>query len=168
MYRRKGTYRQYSEEEKALALSMLKASQGNLHEAGRLTDIPPATIRRWSLGDGYHPSVQMTLEERQKLIADRLETVIHRLLDIVPDKENEATLQQTMTSVAIAIDKMRLMREQPTQITQRETAINASELLERLRNALPNSQPDATGTMASGNSAGPLQLPGPAATNQST
>lgn len=148
--RRAGIRRQYSDDEKSVAIAILRANRGNLNETRRIVDIPVGTLRRWNLGDGYNPVVEMSQEERQRVIADRLETIIHRLLDIVPNKENEATLQQTMTSVAIAIDKMRLLREQPTSITQREQGVNAAELLERLRSALPDIEGPATIPMAPG------------------
>lgn len=163
--RRAGITRQYTDDEKGIALALLRINH-NYHETGRLTDIPPATIRRWAFGEGCHPAVMMSVEDRQKLIADRLETIIHRLLDIVPDKETDATLQQTMTSVAIAIDKMRLMREQPTQITQREQGVSANELLERLRAALPNAQGNSGAPLAPGLQGPAKQIPGPTGSSQ--
>jgi len=45
------------------------------------------------------------------------------LVSVAPDKVGEATLQQIMTSAGIAIDKMQLLRQQPTSIEQKQPGV---------------------------------------------
>jgi len=56
-------------------------------------------------------------------LAIALEELAYRLVSVAPDKVGEATLQQIMTSAGIAIDKMQLLRQQPTSIEQKQPGV---------------------------------------------
>jgi len=47
-----------------------------------------------------------------------MEDIAWQLAEAIPDKINNAPLGQTMISLGIAIDKMRLLREDSTSITE--------------------------------------------------
>ena len=57
----------------------------------------------------------------REALADRCEAIAHRLLDAMPDTVEEAKLQQLCTSFGIMIDKMQLLKGQPTSISEQLT-----------------------------------------------
>ena len=126
----KKTKRRYSDDEKAVILSAVDANGGNVKGTCDILGLPHETVTYWANGN-VHPDVAKLRNDKKLPIADRLEQIAHDLLDQVPDKYGDANLQQAMTSVAIAIDKMRLLREQPTTISQKAEPDDA-ELLGRL------------------------------------
>lgn len=70
-------------------------------------------------------------------LADRLEDLAHKLLDKAEGKIGDANLSNVTVALGISIDKMRLLREQPTSITAAmtddERADRVATLLERAR-----------------------------------
>lgn len=155
MHPRKGIYRQYSEDEKAAAIVILKSNEGNCSKTSRETGIPPGTLNRWKHEDGYHPVTLLKQTEQRAEIDQRLERVVHELLDVVPDKYEDANLQQAMTSIAIAVDKMRLLREQATSITdKRQLESTDDQLFLRLRNIAQRLKPDPTLSLESSGPSG--------------
>jgi transposase-like protein len=109
--------RRYSDEERAEALAMLSANGGGVERTAEQLGIPVETLRNWSQGRRHPEAVQMAADKKGPL-ADRLEHLAHVLLDELarPGKRAAAGLQQLATTFAIAVDKMRLLREQPTLI----------------------------------------------------
>jgi transposase-like protein len=107
--------RRYTDTFRAEALAMLAANGGALERTAKQLGIPEATLRCWANGTRHSEAVQMCAEKKAAL-ADRLEDLAHALLDSLarPEKRKAASLQQTATTFAIAVDKMRLLREQPT------------------------------------------------------
>lgn len=123
--------RRYSDEERAEALAAVDANGGNVQATADQLGIPGPTVDYWKRGN-VHPQVLEIHNENRLPLADRLEDLAHLLADSLPDKIPDANLQQAATSMAIAIDKMRLLREQPTSIPGK-AELNDDELFARLR-----------------------------------
>jgi hypothetical protein len=116
-----GKRRRYTDEERASCVVMLEA-QGYPNHKGALTSVakyakvPINTLRGWYIAKHSPPPTELRNQKRQD-IADRLEGIVHALLDHV-DRQfviAEMSGQQAMTSAAIGIDKMRLLRDQSTE-----------------------------------------------------
>ena len=108
--------RSYSDEQKASALAALAANGGNAKLTAAQIGVPRTTLLKWASGEGVHASVTDIGHEKKQGLADRLEGLAHRLVDAIPGKIAEADLKQLSVSLGIALDKMRLLREQPTSI----------------------------------------------------
>jgi transposase-like protein len=143
---------QYSDDDKANALAALQANGGNTSLTARQLGIPRATLINWSNGNGVHPVVSEIGQVKKEALADRLEDVAHRLVDAMPDKIKDANLQQVTVSMGIAVEKMRLLREQPTSINGGE--IPDEQRLEFLRAVIDRIAPKRPAPAANGRAAG--------------
>lgn len=122
----------YSDEQKAVALAALEANGGNIDRTAKFCKIDRRTIRRWASGENINEDVSRNAHEKKEALADRLEALAHRLVDSIDeDKIGDASLQMVATSLGIAVDKMRLLREQPTQITD-DTGLTEEKRSERV------------------------------------
>lgn len=108
---------QYSDEDKATALAALDANRGNVKGTAKNLGIPEPTLRSWAKGRGTNAAVADLQAHKKKDLADKLEDIAHKLAGAISDKIKDATLQQTATSLGIVVDKMQLLRGQPTNIT---------------------------------------------------
>lgn len=129
-------YRNYSDDEKAVTIAYFDACQ-NYKMTGRECGIPEATVRLWVQNRDMPsaPSAESVTKKRGCL-ADKLEQLAHSIVDVAPDKIGEAPLAASMTALGIAVDKMRLLREQPTTIaaqvkTVEERDKKVQEIFER-------------------------------------
>jgi transposase-like protein len=105
------TKRQYSDEEKALALVALDFNGGNLHRTARELSIPRETLEAWPAGRNQHPDVAKKRQLAGDNIAERLEEIIRDALDhITPEKMQQATLLQLARAVGLFVDKMLMLR----------------------------------------------------------
>lgn len=111
-------YRNYSDSEKAEAVAYAQACN-NLTMAARDCKVPLSSLQRWVSDQELEqlppsaPSPELVTEKKIE-IADRLEGLIHKLIDVAPERIADANLSSVMTAVGIAFDKMRLGREQST------------------------------------------------------
>ncbi len=108
--------RQYSDSEKAEYLAALDANGGNVAHTARQTGVPRVTLQQWRNGT-VSADVPKLRQEKKEALSDRLEVIAHSLVDAIPSAIAGANLQQITTSLAIAIDKMLLLKGQPTEIT---------------------------------------------------
>jgi transposase-like protein len=103
--------RQYSDEEKALALVALDFNGGNLHRTARELSIPRKTLAVWAEGHNQCSDVAKKRQLQGDDLADRLEGVIRQALDsITPKKMQAARLGELSRSVGVFVDKMLLLR----------------------------------------------------------
>ena len=131
--------RSYSDADKAAALVALDANGGNLKRTAEQLGIPEPTLRQWSKGR-TNADVEAMREGAKVDLADRLERVVGVLLAaaVDPDKVEGASLKDVMTGAGIAIDKMQLLRGEPTAINEDrlsddERADRVAAILERAR-----------------------------------
>jgi transposase-like protein len=106
--------RQYSDAEKATALAALDANGGNVQGTAETLGIPESTLSGWAKGRGTNGDVPKLRDIKKKDLADELEGIAYKLAKAIPDKIEEATLQQVTTSLGITIDKMQLLRGEAT------------------------------------------------------
>lgn len=149
MTRRLGIYKQYSEDDKAAALAFLDAHDGNTFKAALALDIPETTLRTWKDGMGVHPNIAIKREVKKAELADLFEHAARLYLGRAVDENaiNESTGKEAMTAAAIAVDKMRLLRDQATSIQQKQPGISPNDLLQRLRELAAASRGPAPGIL---------------------
>jgi transposase-like protein len=127
--------RSFCEHEKAGALALLDANGGKIRETARQLGICHRTLHRWATeGYGIDDRVLALEGIAREELANRFEDEAHAALDEAPAKRDAATYQQLITGAAIAIDKMRLLREQATsihtqQLSDEERIARLNELL---------------------------------------
>jgi transposase-like protein len=125
------TKRRYSDEERANALAALAANGGNVNRTASQLRIPAKTLENWQKGS-CHPEAAENGERKKGPMADALEAVAWKLLDSIPEKIARAPLNQTATALGIALDKARLLRGEPTNITQDLAGLSDDELDRRI------------------------------------
>jgi transposase-like protein len=112
--------RRYTDEERATALAALVADGGNVKLTAAKLGIPRMTLASWANGDRHPEATQMCHEKKGEL-ADAFEGIAWRLLDAMPAKIAEAPLQAVATAAGICVDKMLLLRGEPTVIADNMT-----------------------------------------------
>ena len=145
-------YRQYSDDDKAVALAVLEVNKGDYSRTARQCNVPRQHLQRWVRGEGVNDAVQEIVQGKRGDLANRFEARAHEFLDAVtPEKIAEAGLRDLMTSAAIATDKMRLLREQSTvnvahTLTNEDRIARLQELMQIMadRKALAEQEADAT------------------------
>lgn len=122
--------RRYTDADRASALAALDANENNLRKTSRDTGISVSTLKGWR-DTRILEGTQVRTQKKADL-ADKLEAVAHTLVGAIPDKVHEANLQQIATSLGIAIDKLRLLRDESTAIEEVRTSDAKQRLIERL------------------------------------
>jgi hypothetical protein len=143
------TRRRYSDEQKAEALAFVQACRGNYRQASRKLGIPWQTLRNWHQdatgGMADVPECSLLGTEKKEALADRLEAFAHLLVGSLPGKVEDATLKDAATALGIAVDKMRLLREQPTQIVDDHGTTDDAERAARITQILESAGARRTG-----------------------
>lgn len=106
--------RQYTEDDKAAALAMLAAHDGNYTSTALALGIPVSTLHQWAAyGIGINEAVSAKTDGKKLELADAFERIAERAIAAMTDtKMADAPLNQLGTVAGIAVDKMRLLREQ--------------------------------------------------------
>jgi hypothetical protein len=104
----------YSTEDKAAALTLLDFHRGNVKRAARAAGVPRKTLAQWRDGKGVSAEVVSLHYLKRSDLADRIENLLHLLIDAVPGKIEQASLLETVKAAGIFIDKMQLLRGKPT------------------------------------------------------
>jgi transposase-like protein len=119
--------RRYSDEERAAALTVLDFCDGNVQEAARRLGMPWTTLDNWAKGR-VNAGVSKVREHKNAELASRFEEIVLRALELLPEKLENAPVNQLITAAAIAVDKMLLLRGQPTEVSEiRMTETEATE-----------------------------------------
>jgi hypothetical protein len=137
----------YSDREKAEALALLDATR-NLTETARTLGIPDSTLSAWKYGKAVRspdiPQLRRQISENlglelasdfQTIALESARVAIKRLQS--PQKANKIPFAQLMTGAGIAVDKMQLLRGEPTSITgsvvsEEERQAKVKEVFERI------------------------------------
>lgn len=120
----------YTDAQRAEALAALQANGGNLSATSRATGIPIRTIARWR--DNPDPRLGEVANEKKQGLEESLERIAHALVDAIPGKINEAPLNHVSVALGIAVDKLRLLRGEATNIEEVRGSDAKHELAERL------------------------------------
>ncbi len=129
-------YADYSLEQKAEVLALVSANGGNVDRTARETNIPHQTIRFWLANKERFSNLQ---SQQTQDLAQRFENNIHLALNLAESKASEASYAQLMTGAAIATDKMQLLRNQPTSITQHINSESLTVVLQQVLNEITTS-----------------------------
>jgi hypothetical protein len=119
--------RRYSDDERASALAALDANGGDFSATARSTGVPRTTLIEWANGRA-HPAVSQIRQGKRGDLADELEGVAWKLVRAMPGKIDKAGLQQVAVSLGISVEKMRLLRELPTNINRGEFPLDLTKL----------------------------------------
>lgn len=131
LQQRATTYRDYPEELKAAVISAIQANGGNVLATARLFNVPRDTVNYWWNNSERFAEIQQT---SALSLADKLESIAHSNVDslathdlaIVPYSDKARAL-------GVIIDKMQLLRGEPTSIT---TNIERQEITHILQQSL--------------------------------
>jgi hypothetical protein len=112
--------RPYTENDKATALSLLKANNNNLLATTRGTGIPYSTLRKWKNGAGISRDVAPKCGAKAEELGSIFERVGRMYLE---NAMRPATVRRTrgrdsVIAACAAIDKCRLLRGESTSIHQ--------------------------------------------------
>jgi hypothetical protein len=134
--RKKRPRKTWGDADKIAAINALEANRGNLVLTEEQTGIPKSTLWMWAnihkagklvptCGEIPPDPAEVAAANLQfkKDLASKLESLVHKLLDSAPDKIEKANLRDTMVAVGIGIEKMKLLRGEPTEITRREESV---------------------------------------------
>lgn len=122
--------RRYSDDDRAAALCALDLHAGNASRAAKALGIPRVTLLQWR--DGRVPATVADLRNGKKAdLSAKLEAIAHRCADLIPEKLEGASLRDLVGALHIAVDKMRILRGDPTVITETRQ-LSDTELRERL------------------------------------
>lgn len=143
----KQTRRRYTDEEKAAALA-LRDFNGNLDKPLAVTSkalgVNDATLHAWGTGRGVSEAAKELAEEKKKSLDALCEEYARTALSkLIPNLDN--VTPRDFVSIGIAIDKMLLLRGQPTAITESR---NAAELKREAEQVLADLLPDFGGDKA--------------------
>ena len=134
--------RTYTDEEKAAALEALNLCGGNYAETERAIGVPAETVRLWAKGVSVSDAVYADYAAKK---AGRATAVVRalnaRLADALFDetKIEAARYGELVTAYGVTFDKLRLVDEKPTAITESR---NAAELRKEAEAALALLLPD--------------------------
>jgi transposase-like protein len=127
----------YSEREKAAALAVLMAQGGNVWATARATGISRRTLARWwketshsisEFSEQSPPLSERALAERRGTLEARLASAIDQFVDGLPDKLDEANLQQSVRVLLWLLDHY--MTKPETQVNDARERLG--HLLDRL------------------------------------
>jgi hypothetical protein len=108
--------RRYSDDERANALAALAANGGNVERTARQIGVPHKTLDNWSKG-ACHPAVAELGNRKKGSLSDAFEDVAWKLLGVAGTKADKLNAKDAVIAAATAVDKMRLLRDEPTGIT---------------------------------------------------
>lgn len=108
----------YTESDKVAALSLLTSNGNNVLATSRMTGIPRMTLKLWADGGGINRAVTAKRQGKESELADLFEEAarLHLANMTKPGKVRKANARDSAVIAGISIDKMRLLREQPTSI----------------------------------------------------
>ncbi len=117
--------RQYSDNDKATFLAALDANGGNLSKTCRLLKIPRQTLQDWAAGRKISSDVPEMRQVKKEELAEKLEELAHALVEGIHRRvkdgvlDPQVSLRDAATSLGIVIDKMQLLKGQPTPAANR-------------------------------------------------
>lgn len=114
--------RHYSDAFRAAALAALDANAGNVKRTARELDVPPKTLEGWA--KGRHSPVDAELRDQKKgELSDLFESIARKLLGVAEKNADALNARDAVIAAATAVDKMRLLREQPTEIKKSDGTV---------------------------------------------
>lgn len=102
--------RQWTDAEKAEILAALDANQGNVKRTARQCGVPISTLRGWVKGRGTNAGVAKLRPEKRGDLADALEEIAWKIVELLPDKLETAEVRELATLLGVSLDKLLVLR----------------------------------------------------------
>jgi hypothetical protein len=120
-------------------IKALRANGLSYHAIAIKIKRDPKTVKKACL----EPQAAKEIQEIKQELADMYEALARRMIDSIADKDIEKiNAYQRVLSSCIAVDKMRLLRDQSTEnIDMKVVACNINELINQCQEALKDSIP---------------------------
>lgn len=139
-------YKDYSAERKAEVLALVTANGGNVARVAKETGIAHQTIFNWLKQAQRYSHLE---QRKQTELAQKLENNAHMLADSIADHDlSIVPLASKATALGIMVDKMQLLRGEPTSITanvdRQELSVTLNSALGELDQADPTRTIDVT------------------------
>lgn len=115
-------YRRYSDAFRAAALAALDANGGNVKRTARELGIPYRTLAEWVAG--RNPVSAEDRAQKRVELADAVEHACDALTHgiVAAVKAGKASVQEMAVALGISVEKLLLLRNQPTSIHRDEKA----------------------------------------------
>lgn len=124
-------YRDYPEELKAAVISAIEANGGQIRPTAKLFNLPYDTVHYWWAHSERFRQIQPASAQN---LADKLENLANDTADSLLQHDFSIVAARDKAAVmAVAIDKMQLLRGQPTEIVER---VDSTKVLLLLADAL--------------------------------
>lgn len=126
-------------------MAWYEANGKNLKKTARQWELPVATLQHWVYGHyGIGHGVRKRIPEKRKELHELFEAECRAALEAAQELRDTAPYGTLMTAAAIAAEKMRLLREEPTAINKHEhhdadeeAILVAADRIKRKRDSLP-------------------------------
>lgn len=118
----------YSDDFKAQALVALQANGGSLTVTARALNIPITTLSSWRRGVGVGKGLAAKMRSERQRLSERLEDIVHLVLDYLPRKLDKANASQLAQVLAITVDKLQLITDRPTAIQGKQMGLEDERL----------------------------------------
>ncbi len=109
----------YSDVQRGEVLAILDSNGGNQHLTAKQTNVPRSTIQQWQSGL-VSDDVPKIRQEKKAELSDLFENIARTHLGNAADesKIDKTSSKDSVLTAGIAVDKMLLLRGQPTSIVQ--------------------------------------------------
>jgi len=125
----------WTEDEIATTLAYHGANGGNQRQTSRACGVPLGTLQSWlRKAKTDTPRVaDSSVESAKQKLADRIEDLAHELAGKMSSSAGAAAFKDLAVGFGIAVDKMQLLRKQPTQINEVREVLTAEERVDMLK-----------------------------------
>jgi len=111
--------RRFSDDDRATYVAMLVAEGyptrvGALLKVSSFAGIHTNVLRRWWKGTQNPPPTQLVAQKKAE-IGERIEGIVHQVLDLLPDALELADVRELITALGVSVDKWQLVKGQPTE-----------------------------------------------------
>lgn len=113
--------RKYTPEQKAEALVVLDAHEGNAKRTATTVDIPRSTVQYWKQHENSNEVMELKAQKSAAL-ADSLLDLAGAIVRVIPSRLEDAPVEKLATALGITIDKWLLITGQST--SRNEHTIN--------------------------------------------
>jgi hypothetical protein len=105
--------------------------RGALQKVAHFAGIHTNVLRRWWKGTRNPPPTKLVTQKKGE-IGDRLEEIVHLILDLLPDALEVAETRELITGLGVTVDKWQLVRGQPTERIENADGLTDDERAERI------------------------------------
>lgn len=120
---------QYSDQQKADVLLLLKANGENYCLTSRATGVPRQTIWRWAHGSAMNPDITALVTEKTPTLASTCEELAEKLLRVAAGRAEDMPPAQAILGFCQLMDKALLLRGEPTEIADNRHTLTSDQAL---------------------------------------